>query len=67
MLKSVLTTARPPAGTTVFSALDRSNPADWGDPRVGILACSLKNLTWRNSDAGRDDIANADILGKVKR
>ena len=28
ILKSVLTTARPPAGTMVFSALDKSNPAD---------------------------------------
>lgn len=28
MLISVLTTARPPEGTTVFSAEDKSNPAD---------------------------------------
>ena len=44
MLKSVLTTARPPAGTMVFSADDKSNPADCGEPRVGILACSDRNF-----------------------
>ena len=44
MLKSVLITARPPAGTMVFSADDKSNPADCGEPRVGILACSDRNL-----------------------
>ena len=45
ILKSVFTTALPPAGTTVFSAEDRSNPAEKGEPRVGILALSDKNLT----------------------
>ena len=57
MLKSVLTTARPPAGTTVFSALERSNPADRGEPRVGILACSLRNFTWRHCDDEEVDMA----------
>ena len=50
MLKSVLTIARPPAGTTFCSAADRSNPADCGEPRVGILALGLRNLTWRTFD-----------------
>ena len=44
--QSVLTTALPPAGTTLASAAERSNPADRGEPRVGILAFSLRNLTW---------------------
>lgn len=47
MLRSVLTTARPPEGTVVLSAEDKSNPADCGEPRVGKVACSLRNLTWR--------------------
>jgi hypothetical protein len=44
-----LTTALPPAGTTVFSALDKSKPAAWGDPLVGMVAVSERNLTWRQS------------------
>ena len=48
MQRSVLTTARPPDGTIAFSAEAKSNPADWGEPRVGIFACSLRSLTWRH-------------------
>jgi len=47
MLKSVLTTALPPAGTTLDSAAERSKPADWGEPRVGMTALGLRNFTCR--------------------
>ena len=47
MLKSVLTTALPPAGTTLGSAAERSKPADWGEPRVGMTALGLRNFTCR--------------------
>jgi len=47
MLKSVLTTALPPAGTTLGSAADRSKPADCGEPRVGMTALGLRNFTCR--------------------
>ena len=49
MLRSVLTRARPPLGTMVLSDADRSNPAEWGEPRDGIVALSLRNLTRRQS------------------
>jgi hypothetical protein len=51
MLRSVLTMARPPLGTTVLSAAERSNPAEWGEPRDGIVARSLRNLTRRHSSS----------------
>lgn len=70
MLISVLTTARPPAGTTVFSAEDKSNPADWGEPRVGRVAEAERNLTWRTSLRFMlleedDDIIMATIVAVV--
>lgn len=45
ILRSVFTTARPPLGTTVFSAEDKSNPADWGELLTGMLACFDRNFT----------------------
>ena len=60
-LKSVLTTALPPAGTTVFSALERSNPAESGAPRVGMVAVSERNLTCRQEDGLSDDDDMADM------
>eukprot|EP00986_Skeletonema_menzelii_P014025 scaffold8786_cov188-Skeletonema_menzelii.AAC.4 len=62
ILKSVLTTALPPAGTTLASAADRSNPADWGDPRVGILALGPRNFTWRTFDILREWIGRMTML-----
>ena len=49
ILKSVATTARPPEGTVVFSALDRSYPAERHVLREGMAANLLSNLTWRHS------------------
>lgn len=45
ILRSVFTMAHPPLDTTVFSAEDKSNPADWGELLTGILACFDSNFT----------------------
>jgi hypothetical protein len=39
-------TSIPPAGTTLASAAHKSNPADSGDQRVGIVALELRSFTW---------------------
>jgi hypothetical protein len=69
MLISVLTTARPPDGTTVCSAEAKSNPADWGEPRVGRVAEAERNLTWRTSLRfmllAEDDIIMATTVAVV--
>ena len=66
MLRSVFTTALPPLGTTARSAADRSNPAEWGEPRDGIVARSLRNFTRRHSScppaSGGVVAAVADIV-----
>ena len=68
MLKSVLTTALPPAGTTVFSALLKSNPAAWGEPRFGMVAVSERNFTWRTSVTEDEvvDMANDRLCEREK-
>ena len=64
-LRSVLTTALPPAGTVTDSAAARSNPADRGEPRTGIFAFSLRSLTCMQPEGGmaEDDVDMAIALG----
>ena len=46
MLRSVLIIARPPPpGTIAPSEAERSNPAERGEPRAGMIARSLRNFT----------------------
>ena len=46
MLRSVLIIARPPPpGTIAPSEAERSNPAESGEPRAGMIARSLRNFT----------------------
>ena len=57
--RSVLTIPFPPALITVFSALDRSCPAEKGDPREGTMASALSFLT---SNIGTLVLEEQDII-----
>ena len=53
---SVLTKALPRAGTIMSYALERSNPAAYSEPRVGIIANSVNFLTCITSEFENEDI-----------
>ena len=63
-LRSVFTTARPPPpGTIAPSDADRSNPAERGEPRAGMIARSLRNFT--RSTPSPPSSSDSDIIAAV--
>lgn len=59
MERSVPTIPLAPALIIVSTALERSKPADSGDPLVGMVAFSVKSLTLRTSETEFDILVRA--------
>ena len=67
MAKSVLAMPLPPAGMTMSYAAAKSKPAASGEPRTGIVACSVNFLINKTSSWAMVDIVrNSRKIFEVK-